>query len=97
MGCFIISQFFRASDIRSTVAQHNKPQIKRSVSFLKKMMHKIEDIRELVFPFIGGDAVTETNVVEANEVFGSMGDLLTAVEDLLEHEMNMNWCVLWFF
>ena len=44
----------------------------------------MEDARELVYA---------ENVDEANVVFAALGDLLSSVEELLDHEMAMNWSV----
>ena len=70
------SLIFRASDIRYTVAQHSKPQIKRSVGFLKKLMHKLEEARELVYKFSDVEAVTADTANEGSVGFGELGDLL---------------------
>ena len=75
------------------MAQHSKPQIKRSVGFLKKLMHKLEDARDLVYKFSDVEAVTADTADEASAVFGELGDLLSSVETFLDHEMAMNWSV----
>jgi len=80
----------RASDIRSSVAQHSKPQIKRSVGFIKKLLHKVEDARERIYKFTDVEAVTVDNIEEANTAFSDMSDLLNSVEELLDHELSMN-------
>ena len=54
---------------------------------------KCEDGRELVDKFSDVEAVTAATIYEASAVFGELGDLLTSVEGLLEHEMSMNWSV----
>ena len=74
----------------STVALHSKPQIKRSVGFIKKLLHKVEDARERIYKFTDVEAVTAANVDEANSAFADMTDLLNSVEELLEHELSMN-------
>jgi len=80
----------RVADIRSSVAQHSKPQIKRSVAFIKKLLHKVEDARERIYKFTDVEAVTADNVEEANSAFSDMTDLLNSLEELLDHELSMN-------
>ena len=80
MVSWLVSVLFRASDIRVTVAQ--------------QIMFKSEDIREMIYKFTDSEAVTEDTIDEATEVFASLAIILSSVDELLGHEMSMNWLVV---
>ena len=80
----------RAADVKSEVAKHRNPQIKRSVAFCKKLGHKIEDAQEIINRFTEVEAVSADNAKEATEAFTKVGEFLIAMEEMLDHELNMN-------
>merc|ERR1719318_471952 len=76
----------RASEIKTLMSKASKPQIKRSLGFIKKLQNLTSDAQEIVSKFEERD-VSE-NTVEANQGYAEVGDLLRKMEELLDHEMS---------